>query len=47
MFATFRLGAYPMGWIEWLVAQMGNLLRDNMAENLKDHGGRSNRRSGA
>ncbi|MFY9172900.1 MAG: ferrous iron transport protein B [Petrimonas mucosa] len=35
--ATFRLGAYPMGWIEWLVAQMGNLLRDNMAEGpLKD-----------
>lgn len=35
--ATFRLGAYPMQWIEWLVAQLGNLIRANMAEGvLKD-----------
>ena len=35
--ATFRLGSYPMGWIEWLVAQLGNLFRGNMAEGpLKD-----------
>lgn len=30
--ATFRLGGYPMEWIEWLVAQLGNLIRNNMAE---------------
>jgi len=35
--ATFRLGGYPMAWIEWLVAQLGNLFRGNMAEGpLKD-----------
>lgn len=30
--ATFRLGNYPMGWIEWLVEQLGNLVRNNMSE---------------
>lgn len=30
--ATFRLGNYPMEWIEWLVATLGNLIRENMAE---------------
>lgn len=30
--ATFKLGNYPMGWIEWLVSVLGNLIRDNMAE---------------
>ena len=30
--ATFRLGNYPMEWIEWLVAGLGNLIRSNMAE---------------
>ncbi|MDO5522857.1 MAG: ferrous iron transport protein B [Bacteroidia bacterium] len=35
--ATFRLGAYPMEWIEWAVAELGNLIRGNMAEGpLKD-----------
>ncbi|HBQ56730.1 MAG TPA: ferrous iron transport protein B, partial [Porphyromonadaceae bacterium] len=35
--ATFRLGAYPMEWIEWIVAQAGNLIRVNMTEGpLKD-----------
>jgi len=35
--ATFRLGSYPMGWIEWLVAQLGNLFRGTMGEGpLKD-----------
>ncbi len=35
--ATFRLGAYPMEWIEWIVAQAGNLIRTNMVEGpLKD-----------
>ena len=35
--ATFRLGQYPMDWIEWLVAQLGNLLRNGMADGpLKD-----------
>ncbi len=35
--ATFRLGAYPMEWIEWIVAELGNLIRGNMAEGpLKD-----------
>lgn len=35
--ATFRLGAYPMDWIEWLVAEIGNSIRGNMAEGpLKD-----------
>ncbi len=35
--ATFRLGAYPMEWIEWIVAGVGNLIRGNMAEGpLKD-----------
>ncbi|WP_294082159.1 ferrous iron transport protein B [Proteiniphilum sp. UBA5384] len=30
--ATFRLGNYPMEGIEWLVEQLGNLVRDNMQE---------------
>lgn len=30
--ATFRLGNYPMEWIEWLVEQLGNLVRNNMPE---------------
>ncbi|MCE5204821.1 MAG: ferrous iron transport protein B [Porphyromonadaceae bacterium] len=30
--ATFRLGNYPMEWIDWLVAALGNLIRENMAE---------------
>ena len=34
---TFVLGDYPMQGIEWLVDQLGNLLRNNMAEGpLKD-----------
>ena len=34
---TFVLGDYPMQGIEWLVAQLGNLIRNNMAEGpLKD-----------
>jgi len=35
--ATFRLGGYPMAGIEWMVEQLGNLFRNNMAEGpLKD-----------
>ena len=35
--ATFRLGNYPMEWIEWLVALIGNSIRSNMeAGPLKD-----------
>lgn len=35
--ATFRIGAYPMEWIEWMVDEAGNLIRGNMAEGpLKD-----------
>lgn len=35
--ATFRLGAYPMEWIEMLVQWLGNLVRGSMAEGpLKD-----------
>lgn len=30
--ATFRLGNYPMEWIEWLVEQLGNLIRGTMPE---------------
>lgn len=30
--ATFHLGNYPMEWIEWLVEQLGNLIRNNMSE---------------
>lgn len=30
--ATFRLGGYPMEWIEWLVEQLGNLVRNTMPE---------------
>ena len=34
---TFALGDYPMQGIEWLVDQLGNLIRNNMAEGpLKD-----------
>ena len=34
---TFVLGDYPMQGIEWLVGQLGNLIRNNMAEGpLKD-----------
>ena len=31
---TFVLGDYPMQGIEWLVDQLGNLIRNNMAEVL-------------
>lgn len=35
--ATFRLGEYPMGWIEGLVGLIGNFVRIHMAEGpLKD-----------
>jgi len=35
--ATFRLGAYPMEWIENLVSWIGNFVRENMSEGpLKD-----------
>ncbi len=35
--ATFRLGAYPMEWIEGGVNALGNLIRNNMGEGaLKD-----------
>ena len=35
--ATFRLGGYPMAAIDWMVEQLGNLVRGNMAEGpLKD-----------
>lgn len=35
--ATFRLGAYPMEWIEWLVGQVGAFVRQYMGEGpLKD-----------
>lgn len=35
--ATFRLGAYPMEWIEGLVGWIGNFVRGNMSEGpLKD-----------
>lgn len=35
--ATFTLGSYPMGWIEWIVQQIGNFIRLNMADGpLKD-----------
>lgn len=35
--ATFRLGGYPMEWIEWSVQQLGNLVRGAMADGpLKD-----------
>lgn len=35
--ATFRLGNYPMEWIEWLVEQLGNFVRTTMADGpLKD-----------
>ncbi len=35
--ATFRLGGYPMAAIEWLVGQLGNLVRGHMAAGpLKD-----------
>lgn len=30
--ATFRLGNYPMEWIEWSVEQLGNLVRNTMQE---------------
>lgn len=30
--ATFRLGGYPMEWIEWLVEQLGNFVRSTMPE---------------
>lgn len=30
--ATFRLGAYPMAWIEWLVEQIGNFVRQYMSD---------------
>ena len=34
---TFRLGSYPMEWIEQLVALIGNSIRNNMSEGpLKD-----------
>ncbi|MDD2476629.1 MAG: ferrous iron transport protein B [Dysgonamonadaceae bacterium] len=35
--ATFRLGSYPMEWIEWVVQVVGNFIRANMADGpLKD-----------
>lgn len=35
--ATFRLGSYPMEWIEWSVEQLGNFVRNAMADGpLKD-----------
>lgn len=35
--ATFRLGSYPMEWIEWSVEQLGNFVRGAMADGpLKD-----------
>lgn len=35
--ATFRLGSYPMEWIEWSVEQLGNFVRGTMADGpLKD-----------
>lgn len=35
--STFRLGTYPMEWIEWLVIQLGNFVRSSMGEGpLKD-----------
>ncbi len=35
--ATFTLGAYPMGWIEWAVQLIGNFIRANMGDGpLKD-----------
>lgn len=34
---TFVLGEYPMMGIEWLVGQIGDLIRNNMSEGpLKD-----------
>jgi ferrous iron transport protein B len=34
---TFRLGSYPMEWIEWSVQQMGNFVRSAMTDGaLKD-----------
>lgn len=34
---TFVLGDYPMQGIEWLVGELGDLIRDNMSEGpLKD-----------
>lgn len=35
--ATFRVGSYPMEWIEWLVKQFSNFVREYMSEGpLKD-----------
>ncbi|MDR2815988.1 MAG: ferrous iron transport protein B [Proteiniphilum sp.] len=35
--ATFRLGGYPMEWIEWSVEQLGNFVRNAMTDGpLKD-----------
>jgi len=35
--ATFRLGSYPMEWIEWSVEKLGNFVRGAMADGpLKD-----------
>ncbi|MGV8964626.1 MAG: ferrous iron transport protein B [Candidatus Saccharimonadaceae bacterium] len=35
--ATFRLGSYPMEWIEWFVQIIGNFIRSTMADGpLKD-----------
>ena len=34
---TFRLGDYPMQWIEWLVAVLGDFMREHMTDGpLKD-----------
>lgn len=30
--ATFRIGAYPMEWIEWIVEQIGNFVRTYMSD---------------
>ena len=34
---TFRVGEYPMGWIEWLVGVIGDFMRNTMSDGpLKD-----------
>jgi ferrous iron transport protein B len=33
-FATFKIGAYPMTWIENLVAWIGNFVSENMADGM-------------
>lgn len=31
---TFRVGEYPMGWIEWLVGVIGDFMRNTMSDGL-------------